>query len=265
MNSRQLLSHILQLVGANDTEVAQENRILQLRGLEILGLSGGAYTIFYTCILQEDCYDNAGRTLTLSSGRASVNGTMRSLITERLPKSDNHEPTVWLSPLWSNPLREFSVLADGSYIEPHYAPSAYSFDMYATLTEHEILIHTSVTSDSLTSYRASLSRAVHNLLTVVRVPRACHHSARKPYQVRMSHGEEKEALVPEISPFTIASPHQKTVLFLAIKGKRFEQLIQVSRAGESGEYALQLRACLECTLTAFPPRVTLFWVIIMAG
>ncbi|KAK5635038.1 hypothetical protein RRF57_010750 [Xylaria bambusicola] len=83
MNSRQLLSHILQLLNP---------------GFEILGLSGGAYTIFYGCILQEDCYDDSGRILTLSLGRVSVNGTLRGLITERQPRWDGDQPTAWPVP-----------------------------------------------------------------------------------------------------------------------------------------------------------------------
>ncbi|KAI0518587.1 hypothetical protein F5B22DRAFT_72521 [Xylaria bambusicola] len=243
INSRQLLSHILQLVGGDDADVVQENSILQLTPrFEILGLSGGAYTIFYACILQEDCYDDSGRILMLSPGRVSVNGTMRGLITERVPKWDSDQPTAWPAP-YDRDVRErsddkFSVLAAGSYIESHYAPSRYHVVMHAFLAEHDIFIHTSITLDASHTYLALISRAVHNLLTIVHVPRACHHPIGKPYQVL-------ESVDLVVSPFAVIRQDFDSTMLMTIKDNKFEQLMQI---GTAGPYVLQIYSCLECAV-----------------
>ncbi|KAK1459804.1 hypothetical protein CMEL01_02803 [Colletotrichum melonis] len=49
---------------------------------EILVVSGRAFTINYKCVMENECFDECGRTLRIQSGRASVAGAFRNIVVE---------------------------------------------------------------------------------------------------------------------------------------------------------------------------------------
>lgn len=234
--SKTLLSHILQLVGGVDAIGPQEDVVEQAGAdHDLLGLSGGAYTIIYSCILQEDCYDESGRLLTLMSGRASVDGAMRCLIVEYI--RNDYAPFFWdqgYDALDSG----VSVLAAGSYLESHYAPSRYPIGMRASVREHHILIYTTISLDNSHTYKTLIAKSIRDFVTRVHVPKTCQHSRKRPYQVRNTEAPFV------VSPFTVAQVSSRTPIeFMALKGNKLEQLIQTI---VTAVYVLQLDSCLDC-------------------
>ncbi|KAF3810857.1 hypothetical protein GCG54_00003034, partial [Colletotrichum gloeosporioides] len=97
----------------------------------VLGLSGGTFTIYYSCIMSRDCYDELGRMIEIRNGRASVAGLFRNVIMEWA--TDNGQYHAQMHALRDN--IKPSVLAGGSHLGPHFRPSQTQFFMDASVDE----------------------------------------------------------------------------------------------------------------------------------
>ncbi|KAI2466427.1 hypothetical protein F4781DRAFT_353324 [Annulohypoxylon bovei var. microspora] len=129
-----VMVNVMSLITGDDIHELQR-QVGMLGGTHrILGLSSGRYTIGYTSILHNDCYDDQGRFITLWSGQPSVNGAMRSIIIE---KHDYIDPF----PQRNERTQHFiSSVASGSFLEPHYCPSDTHICMIVSLNEDSILL-----------------------------------------------------------------------------------------------------------------------------
>lgn len=232
LESRQLFSHLSRLLHNGDSDVPNEIEIQNLVGrLRILGISGGSTTVYYTLILSDDCYDTQGRLITISSGRASINGVMRQIIVEK-----NVEiPDIRYNQRCELPTAKTSQVAVGTYIQPHYRPGGWRIFMDAAVTEHEICISTAIGYDISKTIPVILSECIHNLFTTIILP-PCGHSPDDPWKI--NHLDEPV----QVSPFSRSMHSTGVFMVYALKGEKLEQLVQCRVEG----CTLQLSTCLKC-------------------
>lgn len=201
---------------------------------DILGFSGGRYTVGFSCLSQTDCYDNQGRFVSIWSGLASVNNAMRPIIIEKDPGRQDILPHF--SP---------SSLAPGSPIEPHYRPSTISIYTSVFLDEKSILVQFKVGSKKNLASTYSFMRGFESLVGS-RILR-CPHDCKERYRV-----ENNQNLV--LSGFDFPQLLQRhendnaTTLF-ALHGNKLEQIFMAENA-RSGSVVFQLLACLKCCILA---------------
>ncbi|KAF0326938.1 hypothetical protein GQ607_005702 [Colletotrichum asianum] len=180
----------------------------------LLGASGGAYTIHFSCIMENDCYDDCGRIIGIRTGRASVSGSLRNKIVEHITLDADgamrgREETM--AP---------SLLAGGSLLQPHYRPSKTRIFMGVAL--HETTIQLTLQAGSANSRTKcwEFTRCLAALLSGVVVP-ICKH---EPNSVYVSKSDREIAVEGfDMARFTERSSDQ--VLVLALQGNKLEQLL----------------------------------------
>ncbi len=243
MESRQLFSHLSQLLHSGDSDAPDETHIQSLKErMHLLGVSGGSTTIYYTLILTDDCYDGQGRLLTIASGRASINGVMRHLLVEandEIPHMGHMRLGFDLGGVSGLPPTKTSEVVAGTYIQPHYRPSNLRVFMDATITEHEIRIGLALGDHVSQAKRIFLSKCIHNFLLTV-IYRHCSHPHDEPWKTANS-----TAGPIRLSPFSLSATAREPgqLILYALKGRKLEQLIQCY----IDECAvLQLLVCLGC-------------------
>ncbi|KAF5526184.1 hypothetical protein CGCA056_v002542 [Colletotrichum aenigma] len=184
---------------------------------KILGISGGTYTIHYSCIMENDCYDNFGRIISIRTGRASVAGSFRNMIGEN---------TIRDMDSIVNPMRcrgqtmAPSLLAGGTLLQPHYRPSKTKIFMDVAL--HETVIELELQVDVANSRNRywGFKRCLVALLSGVIVP-SCEHGLNSAYVLK----KDREVAIEgfHMARFTDRSSDQ--VLVLALQGNKLEQLL----------------------------------------
>ncbi|KAI1418381.1 hypothetical protein F5Y13DRAFT_196182 [Hypoxylon sp. FL1857] len=201
----------------------------------IVGLSNGSHTVCLTCVLRNDCFDNQGRFLTLWSGRASLNGTQRSLIVDKHVYNRSSPPQM----------TALTSLAPGSILEPHYCPSNMKIYMNACLTEEAISLQLMVGLERLLAQPVNFFDCILDTLDgdILRCP----HDPRDKFQVAR---DQNLAIVG----FPIANEDEQTkkpIQLVALHGNKLEQLLAnwlIDFVDE--EFIFQLFACLKCCVTA---------------
>ncbi|KAF4909035.1 hypothetical protein CGCF415_v006196 [Colletotrichum fructicola] len=149
----------------------------------VLGLSGGSFTIYYTCIMSRDCYDELGRIIEIRGGRASVAGVFRNVIMEW--GTDNGQYYAQMHALRNN--IEPSVLAGGSHLEPHFRPSQTQFSMDVGVDEALFSLRLGLHTPTSQPIYFPLTIFLVEFLSRWRIPR-CEH-ARSDTYVSLHDGE----------------------------------------------------------------------------
>lgn len=210
-----------------------------------LGVSGKLYTIYYACIMTDECYDNLGRMIVIQSGRASVNGAFRNAIVEAGPFNvswDMAQTTGFPDPV---------SLASGTFLEPHCRPSETGISMNVALLEEAIFLRWKLMVDTLHTLPVSLLDCISHFCSCWSVPR-CGHSTNTPYEV---HGDGDVV----VSGFRAAEPDPHfsgEIMVYALRSRKLEQVIICGLMYETQKRAglslrrgvLQVTACFECCL-----------------
>ena len=246
LDGRQLLNHLSQLLHGGDSDVPNESEMQSLgQGMHILGISGGSTTVYYTLVLSDDCYDTHGRQITISSGRASVNGVLRQIIVEKTTDA----PPIG-EPSQRFPPPKTTRIAVGTYLQSHYCPGDQRIFMDAMATEHEIRISTAVGCDLSRAESIILSQCIHAFLEMF-ILRTCEHPSDDPWKIT----DPRHVVL--VSPFS-ASPNTDrpaTHVVYALRGRKLEQLVQcaVESVTNLTDYpSLQLFVCLRCASEFVP-------------
>ncbi|KAI0149543.1 hypothetical protein GGR57DRAFT_224198 [Xylariaceae sp. FL1272] len=241
-----LFSHLSMLFHDVDDTVGESYAFRIPPETAIIGVSDGGYTIVYTCLLEEEhAYDDCGRLITITTGRASVQGSLRKLILETL----RHQEQVDLP----NP-QELTTAAPGSLIEPHYRPSSFSIFMDARLREREIYVTTTCGQDRSKSRLVTLVGALHLFLLSANVRAHCQHPVNRPFEVKPN--LPYEFFIAGLGYTTITGGGKAAAVIYALTGKRMEQILLMmfrppaTKRGERIEY--QIFACAHCTLSKLP-------------
>lgn len=245
LSSHQLFAHLSHLLHGTVSDEIQETDVVNIPpNVAILGISRGSYSIFYTCILDDDkAYDKGGRVITIAPGRASVQGVLRKLVLETFIL-DNKASKRTEAP--KTP--QITAVAPGSIIEPHYHPSHLSVFMDAGLSEHEIYISTAIGRDRLHQTPTALSSALHSLLTLVIVVPECDHPPDRPFQMN----RHLNIRILGLDPFLVDIPFETDIndtWFFALKGRKIEQILQCDAAIDMSylhRLYLQYRCCIQC-------------------
>ncbi|KAI1205159.1 uncharacterized protein F4807DRAFT_292987 [Annulohypoxylon truncatum] len=203
----------------------------------MLGFSGGRYTVGYTFLLQNDCYDNQGRFISLWPGRASVNNAMRPVITE---ESDYCSPTLQLSPL--------STVAPGSFLEPHYRPSDVSVCMSVSMNEHSILVEFRLRYEKRISDPLPLASSVGSLVGSHIL--WCPHDPKARFRV-------EKGQILAVDGFYSSNPNRRTTdgnnrtvtQLFALHGNKLEQAVMAGYLGRH-HCIIQTLGCLKCCVSA---------------
>lgn len=223
-----ILLHIIHLVsGSGWVDSTVEERSA---GAEVVGLSTGSHTVSYMGVMQDDCYDDIGRFLSLHSGRVSFNGVLRPMIfqTEGFLDRPIKQPSG-------------SPLAIGSSVAPHYTPSDIKVRCTTSIAENAIIVDTEVGTGD-TYMKVLMERGMHCLLFGVEAPE-CDHHPDTPYEVQHGHDVSLSGFVSDAVHHL---PGMNKAIF-ALRGNKLEQLLVCSAMGSSYKrQVLQLRACLEC-------------------
>lgn len=225
---------------------------------DLVGLSGGTNTIYYSCIMRDDAFDEFGRMIDISSGRASVGGAFRNVIME---------PAECLVGAWprsiSESLSDPSLLVGGSLLRPHHRPPLTNLSMDVTINESSIALQLRMSNGTLPLKipGASFMSSINTFLKWWAVP-SCEHSRDAVYET------EKDSEVA-IDGFHIAGIHQEIqadILTFALTGNKLEQLLtcgtmgsilslrsgetMLARAGNEGKSCgvLQISSCLKCSI-----------------
>ncbi|KAF4450021.1 hypothetical protein F53441_6805 [Fusarium austroafricanum] len=229
LNSHQLLSHLSELLHGTSAEIFNDSAMLSIpRHKAVLGVSSGALTIYYTCILSEDCYDDRGRTVTISSGRACVDGVIRPLVVEMSPSG--HELKL------GGNSRSCYRLAPGAMVQPHYIRTACEIWMDTDVSESEIVLTSKIGSDRLSSLPIFLSQALHTLFGLCDCGRTCDHPVER--RLRLDDvGEESRVFLTGIVPPVIAPTD---VTLQALKGSKLEQVLSCVFENNARSYDMLL-------------------------
>lgn len=236
----------------------------------LLGLSGRMYTIHYSCITENDCYDTFGRTLQIRTGRASVAGCFRNTIEEKsLLDWDDYINT-------SRELTNPTLLAGGSLLRPHYRPPKTEISMEVALHETTIELKLQVANEKSPARRWAFTECMTALLSGLVVP-SCEHQHDSAYELV----RDEEVALEGFNIARLREPVLNQVLVLALQGNKLEQLvicgILMQKAEEERSTSgrprpghqhwkqglLQMSSCLKCCIR-LAQRVEdyLPWVII---
>ncbi|EXF85759.1 hypothetical protein CFIO01_07168 [Colletotrichum fioriniae PJ7] len=101
---------------------------------EILVLSGRAFTIHYKCIMENECFDECGRTLRIQSGRATVAGAFRNIVVE----DTRFGPDDILDHI--DETADIVSLAGKTTLKPCHRPPETGITMDAFIREHVISV-----------------------------------------------------------------------------------------------------------------------------
>ncbi len=225
-----LFSHLSHLLHSGDSDAPSENKIASLR-YNVLGISGGSTTIHFSLILTDDCYDAQGRLITISSGRATVNGLMRHLLLE----TKGQAPVA--GAFSDLPRPKTSEVAVGTYVQPHYRPGNLRIFLDAIVTEGEIRVSAALGDDITRARPICLFRLIDNLFFTT-INRPCSHSHDEPWKIPGA------PLCVRLSPLAAQQNRDANQLILyALKGRKLEQMVQCYIDDTA---ALQLSMCLGC-------------------
>lgn len=229
----------------------------------VLGVSLGAYTVNYTCLLQEDCYDDFGRFITISDGRASVQGMLRQLLVE------NNDPFAISDMNIGSYGSGFTSLVSGAYVEPHYYPTRSEIFMITSITENEILIQTRIGLDPWVgrSTRVSLTRCILSTLAFSHPTWPCKHKLDERIQIRQ--GNSFVCGLDSFQGSFPLGPHggAMSLVFVALKGRKLQQILYLGTTDPLllEQRTLQLYSCLRCCLDIPHSGQKRTRYIIMAG
>ncbi|KAI1452841.1 hypothetical protein F4805DRAFT_446026 [Annulohypoxylon moriforme] len=252
-----VMNDIMALVGDNQGYQSKKEAGFTDTAPNILGLSTGKYTVGYTYIMQDDCYDNQGRLISLWSGRASVNGATRRTITEM-------EKCL---PIKATPGFPTSSVASGSFLEPHYCPSNMEIYVDVFLDEETILMRFAVGSERLLAQTFSSATCLNTLALSLNF--RCSHDPKEKYKVE-SH--QKVVIIgfyfPSNSYLNWSDDTNVTNVF-ALRGNKFEQIVMAGylesvMAGYLG-YIFQLEKCLKCCISDASAKLWLDYTVVIMG
>jgi len=210
----------------------------------VLGVSADAHTITYTALLGDEAFDDHGRLLTITSGRATVDGLFRNYLIERkIGFSSSSEDTP-------------SLLAHGSLIEPYYYPGRLRVWIETGVIDEGILVGAFL-GHSEQSTRISLVRCAESMKYIV-VPR-CEHPKSQPYRVPHSQHQSDTGQSPQhlISPFSYGPANDSGIMIFPLTGNRLQQLIQCGTLGlylrrQGRSVILQMHSCISCAVRMRP-------------
>jgi hypothetical protein len=233
-----VIEHIGHLLFARDMSRSRALSDTDEFAASTLGLSGGAYTVYYAAIKDHMAFQDDGRVLAIASGRASVGGILKKSIIQYATYTDGFR-----SPEPKLPFSDYVELSRGSLIDPQYCPSKLKIFVEASLTEHHILIETSIGFDPKNAKRIELRHSIDSFLTKAFIPE-CGHPVNDPWKVLGSRfGRTRYRLVP----FGQTNHSLEHTLIYALKGDRLQQIIQFGLFAENST-VLQIRCCLGCAI-----------------
>ncbi|KAK0368812.1 hypothetical protein CLIM01_13833 [Colletotrichum limetticola] len=217
----------------------------------VLVVSGRDFTINYKSVMENECFDECGRTLRIQSGRASVAGAFRNMVVEDLVTNPqtvlDHKETD-----------DFVSLAGKTTLEPCRRPPETGITMDASIQENAIVLRLNLAGKMPRPVTTSLTQCVYTLMAYWAVPK-CNHEKDGPYTL-----EHDQDVV--VSGFHVAFLPQRDaaeVLVYALRGNTLEQLLlcglmkwEVDRWAElpydrdwrSRRCILQASACLKCCI-----------------
>lgn len=228
------MRHVHQLLARDESGAVRMN----IKDTEhLLGLSGGAYTIYFTGILQDDCYSDIGRYMSIRTGRASLGGVLRSLILE----ATNFSKTR----MTADSVDMSTSLATGSYLEPHYCPSETKVYITTSLGESMIWLQPRIGRTLDHSRPITFSECLLFLMGDWSMP-WCSHARGAPYRIP----EGLEVAVMGFLPHTDSQMYLKNkISVFALHGNRMEQTLTCGKVWRVFERrVLQLHACLKCCM-----------------
>ncbi|KAK1468168.1 hypothetical protein CCUS01_06670 [Colletotrichum cuscutae] len=141
---------------------------------EVLAVSGRAFTISYKGVMENECFDECGRTLRIQSGRASVAGAFRNIVVEdtfAYPHNTLHQ---------INEIADVVSLAGGTTLEPCHRPPETSITMDAFIREDVIAVRLNLAGKTSRPVVASFAFCVRMLMALWTVPK-CNHEKDGPY------------------------------------------------------------------------------------
>jgi hypothetical protein len=204
----------------------------------VLGFSGNQYTILYACLIEHEAFDNLGRFVTITSGQASIEGNRRPWIIDGTSFSYLHGSHV--SQL------EYSTISSGSLLEPHFRPSQSSISMVAQLKDrHTITVETTVRRFDGKWVPVNLAQC-HSKLWNFDAEQPCRHNTCEPFLVTPQLGAK--LAVTGFSPLYRGRTLLGTIIVIALRGRRLEQLLQMALSRSPSQNFLQLHSCFRCTL-----------------
>ena len=201
-----------------------------------LGFSVGAYTVFYTGIMQHDSYDTLGRTITITPGRASVNGCLRNRLCEI--------GTLCKQPTSSQDGAP-STLATGYYVEPHCQPSDTHVFLDASLQEDHILLEFTTGRAALQATQVNMLHGIDSLLTHWMIPK-CPHDKGTPVKVV----KDMDMKLVGFSQVDADIINSDGLVLVALQGDKLRQLLTCGFYSEEPGTTkiLQFSACLKCCI-----------------
>ncbi|KAF5510986.1 hypothetical protein CGCS363_v003439 [Colletotrichum siamense] len=217
----EFFDHLGRLICFNYSDTwlkTDELHLVAGRKRHIVGLSGGAHTIYYSCIMQNDAFDELGRMIQISGGLASVGGAFRNIIiepAEPLPEFASRNVPERLS--------DPSLLVGGSLLQPHHRPSLTNLIMDVSVNESSILLQLATLNDMLprTSIGASFVESISVFLSLWAVP-SCFHAKDAVYDIQ----DDMEVAVDGFHVARIVHQDIKAeVLVFALTGNKLEQLL----------------------------------------
>ncbi|KAI3532283.1 hypothetical protein CSPX01_13595 [Colletotrichum filicis] len=157
---------------------------------EILVVSGRAFTINYKCVMENECFDECGRTLRIQSGRASVAGAFRNIVVEDRV-TDPHNV------LDHNETTDFVSLAGRTTLEPCHRPPETGITIDTSIQEDAIAVRLNLAGKTPRPVAASLAHCVYTLMTYWAVPK-CSHEKDGPYT--LEHDQDVVSLLAALPP-----------------------------------------------------------------
>ncbi|KAI0386930.1 hypothetical protein F5Y04DRAFT_73854 [Hypomontagnella monticulosa] len=234
-SQRRMISNIMLVTGNGDAEQLRLGLIEDFENWpSILGLSAGRNTICYTCVLRNDCYDMQGRFLSILPGRASLNGSLRSLLleTQKFPA---------LSTLQAPSL---TSLALGSTLMPHHAPSNANIYMDVSLTEKAMMFNFAFGPDRFHTQQLTIAHCIITILggDILR----CSHGDMAAFRV----GSNQNLATVGFGCVTEERKRDTDLLeLIAVRGNKLEQLLTVGvLSKQRKEYVFQAMSCLKCSI-----------------
>lgn len=250
----------------------------------ILGVSGGSHTLYYTCLLRNDCFDPQGRVFSLSNGRASVDGVLRRILLEKADED------VFGSVNYSRDQEVSTSLGPGAIIEPHYVPSNTNVYLDVSIKKDHILTQFTVGSDKHHAERICIS-VCFRALQFCKIHR-CNHETEAQFKVEKEHklevvgfglpsepidgGPSNQKLPSRMVHRTvfhsrldnISIKNKQLIRLSALRGNKLEQVITLRFFWGLSPWnhdirrpVLQFQACLGCCMKVARERRTVRHVI----
>ena len=196
----------------------------------LLAISSGSTSIYFRAILDEEWFDSTGRTLAITSGRISLQKTLRNLVLSNVRRDP---PKKLISKTASS-----NTYLPGIQIKPHYAKGKIDVTMKAELLETYISFSCGIVSKLGQICPVDIPQCVENFLSSA-VAADCQHDHDRPFQV-----QEDSGLVT-VSTFLAPLECVRGTQFYVLSKSSMEQMLQMSFLPfETG--CLQGNACLEC-------------------